>query len=268
MRHCFYALVAAAMLSFGLAVPAQAALLITVNKSTQRMTVELDGAELFNWPVSTGIRGHDTPVGEFKPFRMERDHYSREWDDAPMPHSIFFTMNGHAIHGTDHLKALGAPASKGCVRLSRANAQILFDLVKQEKMANTKVVLRGTLPETAPAVAKRNAPAATRDLAARGETAGTIDDDGFISVMPTTRAAPRSRAAVRQEWRESNDGERYYYYRTPPQQVQPRGLYVQPRYAQPQYVQPRYAQPQYVQPRYAPRAQYYGPPDPYYPYRR
>ncbi|MDP2411391.1 MAG: L,D-transpeptidase [Pseudolabrys sp.] len=254
MRHRFLALFAAAMLSFGFVLPAQAALLITVDKTAQRMTVELDGAELFNWPVSTGIRGHDTPVGEFKPFRMEADHYSREWDDAPMPHSIFFTMNGHAIHGTDHVKALGAPASKGCVRLSRANAKILFDLVRQEKMANTKVVLRGTLPETAPAVARRNAPAATANASA--DDIEVVDDDGFVSVMP---AAPRRRVVVRENWREYNDGQRYYYYRAPPPQ------YVQP---QQRYVQPRYAQPQYVPRQYAPRTQYYVQPDPYYPYRR
>ncbi len=144
---------------------------------------------------------------------MEADHYSREWDDAPMPHSIFFTMNGHAIHGTDHLKALGGPASKGCVRLSRANAKILFDLVKQEKMANTKVVLRGKLPETAPAVARRNAPAAAamRELA-RGDDVEVIDEDGFVSVMPAA-PAPRRRVVVRENWREYNDGQRYYYYR-------------------------------------------------------
>ncbi len=47
---------------------------------------------------------------------MEADHYSKEWDDAPMPHSIFFTKRGHAIHGTDYARRLGDPASHGCVR--------------------------------------------------------------------------------------------------------------------------------------------------------
>jgi len=39
---------------------------------------------LYTWPVSTGMSDYDTPTGEFQPFRMERDHFSREWDDAPM----------------------------------------------------------------------------------------------------------------------------------------------------------------------------------------
>jgi hypothetical protein len=105
--------------------------------------------------VSTGQRGYDTPSGEFKPFRMEKDHFSREWDDAPMPHSIFFTMRGHAIHGTNHVKGIGQPVSHGCVRLSTQNAATLFKLVKQEGMANTRVVLRGETPGAAVASAPR-----------------------------------------------------------------------------------------------------------------
>ena len=80
--------------------PARADLLIQIDKATQQMTVSADGELLYTWPVSTGIARYDTPNGAFTPFRMERDHYSREWDDAPMPYSIFFTKQGHAIHGT------------------------------------------------------------------------------------------------------------------------------------------------------------------------
>jgi hypothetical protein len=126
--------------------PASAELLITVDKSSQRMIVALDDVPLYDWPVSTGQRGYDTPDGLFKPFRMEADHFSREWDDAPMPHSIFFTQIGHAIHGSHDIKHLGRPASHGCVRLSPEHAAILFKLVRKEKMANTQVVLTGEIP--------------------------------------------------------------------------------------------------------------------------
>ena len=30
--------------------------------------------------------------------------YSRQWDNAPMPHAVFFTRDGHAIHGTDNVE--------------------------------------------------------------------------------------------------------------------------------------------------------------------
>ena len=99
--------------------PARADLLIQIDKSTQQMTVTADGERLYTWPVSTGIAGHDTPAGAFTPFRMEKDHFSREWDDAPMPYSIFFTKKGHAIHGTNHTQ----PRPSGLARLRAAVGQ-------------------------------------------------------------------------------------------------------------------------------------------------
>jgi hypothetical protein len=214
-------LLAVAAAFVALAGPAQAELTIHIDKSTQHMTVSLDGQPVYDWPVSTGVAGHDTPAGEFKPFRMEKDHFSREWDDAPMPYSIFFTMQGHAIHGTNH-KSLGRPASHGCVRLSVAHAAKLWALVKQEKMANTHVVLTGEIPSAAqpPAVAGR-VPDRERgfdrgftnddDLArefARGENYN--DDDGYAPLRQTRRQR------FQRGWQESNDGPRYYYYRSTP----------------------------------------------------
>ena len=83
---------------------AQAKVSITVDKNAQMMTVAVDDVERYHWPVSTGIPSYETPNGSFRTFRMEEDHYSKEFDDAPMPHSIFFTKIGHAIHGTDSVK--------------------------------------------------------------------------------------------------------------------------------------------------------------------
>ncbi len=66
---------------------------------------------------------------------------SEEWDDALMPHSIFFTRRGHAIHGTYETKRLGTPAPHGCVRLHDANAAKLFALVEKVGLVNTTVVV-------------------------------------------------------------------------------------------------------------------------------
>ena len=68
------------------------------------MTVTRGGETLYSWPVSTGRIGHATPSGSFSAFRMEAEHYSKEWDDAPMPNSIFFTKTGHAIHRRVYLR--------------------------------------------------------------------------------------------------------------------------------------------------------------------
>jgi len=123
---------------------AQAKIAITVDKDAQMMTVAVDGVTRYHWPVSTGNPSHETPNGSFKTFRMEAEHYSKEFDDAPMPHSIFFTKVGHAIHGTMSEGNLGAPVSHGCVRLSRANASTLYALVQQDGVLNTTVTLTGS----------------------------------------------------------------------------------------------------------------------------
>jgi hypothetical protein len=123
---------------------AQANVSITVDKNAQLMTVAVDGVERYQWPVSTGNPSHETPNGSFRTFRMEADHFSKEFDDAPMPHSIFFTKVGHAIHGTESEGRLGTPVSHGCVRISRANATTLYALVQQQGVLNTTVTLTGS----------------------------------------------------------------------------------------------------------------------------
>ncbi len=106
-------LIAVAGLALFASHAAQASVAITVDKNNQMMTVAVDGVERYRWPVSTGIPSYETPNGSFRTFRMEEDHYSKEFDDAPMPHSVFFTKIGHAIHGTDSEARLGTPASHG-----------------------------------------------------------------------------------------------------------------------------------------------------------
>jgi hypothetical protein len=125
---------------------AKADVLITVDKATQRMSVSVDGQPRYAWSVSTGKAGHETPVGTFTPSRLVKDHASKEWDNSPMPHSIFFTHRGHAIHGSNATRSLGRTASHGCVRLAPSNAAKLFALVRSEGMANTRVVIRGDEP--------------------------------------------------------------------------------------------------------------------------
>src|SRR5882724_9943548 len=140
---------------------AQAKVAITVDKDNQQMTVAVDGVERYRWPVSSGIPSYETPSGSFRTFRMEEDHYSKEFDDAPMPHSIFFTKVGHAIHGTESEGRLGTPVSHGCVRLSRANATTLYALVEKEGVLNTTVTLTGS-SQIALARGTRDNPAVAR----------------------------------------------------------------------------------------------------------
>jgi hypothetical protein len=134
--------------------PAQADVLVNVSKSQQRAAVMIDGIEIYRWPVSTGVRGYDTPAGKFRPQRLERHWYSRQYEMTPMPWAVFF-HRGYAMHATMEAYNLGRAASHGCVRLRPDNAATLYSLVRRQGMANTKiVVLNGALPPL------RNPPAA------------------------------------------------------------------------------------------------------------
>jgi hypothetical protein len=205
---------AAAFAALVLAQPARANVMIIIDKSTQKMTVTVDGEDRYTWPVSTGRPGYDTPSGEFQPFRMERDHFSREWDDAPMPNSVFFTKIGHAIHGTFEAKNLGRPVSHGCVRLSRENAATLFALVKEEGVFNTRVRLVGDTPKPSDVPVARREPTkdrnavrtTNRDLARDTSRAYVRNDSGDDGSDTATSAAPQ-----RSRPRSSPDPRAYYY---------------------------------------------------------
>ena len=123
--------------------PVASTILINIDKTKQQMTVFLDGVESYNWPVSTGKAGYSTPSGTFTATSMNEIWYSKEWDNAPMPHAIFFMKDGHAIHGSYEVKNLGKPASHGCVRISPENAATLYALVEKTGLKNTQVVLAG-----------------------------------------------------------------------------------------------------------------------------
>ena len=126
--------------------PIPSTVLINIDKATQTMTVLLDGVHQYEWAVSTGLRGYTTPSGTYGARSMNKIWYSRQWDNAPMPHAVFFTKDGHAIHGTLDVKRLGKPASHGCVRLSPENAATLFALVEKTGLQNTHVMLAGNTP--------------------------------------------------------------------------------------------------------------------------
>ena len=138
------AIIISALLSLG--ATAQAEVLVSISKSQQRLSVVVDGTEAYRWPVSTGLRGYDTPAGKFRPTRLERHWYSRQYEMTPMPFAVFF-HRGYAVHATMEAHNLGHVASHGCVRLRPDNAAILYSLVRRQGMANTKVVvMNGALP--------------------------------------------------------------------------------------------------------------------------
>jgi len=126
-------------------VPAAANVVVTVDKSTQHMTVSVDGTPRYDFVVSTGRAGYGTPSGRYHPERLARTYFSKKYYNSPMPHSIFF-HDGYAIHGSYEISHLGGPASHGCIRLHPSNAATLYALVQKEGAGNTTIVVTGSNP--------------------------------------------------------------------------------------------------------------------------
>lgn len=112
---------------------------IVIDKKTQRMVVYVGGQKRHEFVVSTGRAGYTTPSGTFRPSSMHKMAISVKYGNTPMPHTIFFTRVGHAIHATTAVKQLGRVASHGCIRLSPENAKTVYDLVKQMGLENTTI---------------------------------------------------------------------------------------------------------------------------------
>ena len=113
-----------------------------IDKTSQRMEVSVDGKSVHSWKVSTGTLGYSTPVGDYAPYRMHTMWRSRQYDDAPMPHAVFF-YEGYAVHGTYSTGQLGRRASHGCIRLKPANAKKFFDLILKHGRARTQITISG-----------------------------------------------------------------------------------------------------------------------------
>lgn len=114
---------------------------IVVSIPEQQVYVFEDGALLATSPVSTGRRGHETPVGTFRILQKKTHHRSNLYDDAPMPFMQRLTWRGVALHAG---RVPGYPASHGCIRLPRWFAKKLYGLTDFD----TWVTVTDQSPET------------------------------------------------------------------------------------------------------------------------
>ncbi|HEV2517559.1 MAG TPA: L,D-transpeptidase [Devosia sp.] len=121
---------------------AAASVSIVIDISDQHMQVSVGGAPKYSFDVSTGRKGYATPKGSYGVQRMYKEYYSKKYDLAPMPYSIFF-RGGYAIHGTYDTKRLGRVASHGCVRLAPENARRLYNLVLKHGSGNVSIRVKG-----------------------------------------------------------------------------------------------------------------------------
>lgn len=131
------------IVAFGLVfgtMSAEAKVVAKINIAQQKMIVMVDGEVQHVWNVSTARKGFVTPRGSYAPKRMHVKYYSKKYYNSPMPYSIFF-KGGYAVHGTNAVGKLGAPASHGCIRLATGNAAKLYSLVQNYGKSKARIVI-------------------------------------------------------------------------------------------------------------------------------
>ena len=128
--------------------PTPPALVARINLSSQRMEVLAGGSQLHTWAISSGRSGYASPRGNYRVQWTSRMWYSRKYDNAPMPHAVFFT-GGVAVHATSSVGMLGRPASHGCIRLAPGNAAQFYALVQKYGNKQTQIEVFGSAPSGA-----------------------------------------------------------------------------------------------------------------------
>ncbi|HEY1251626.1 MAG TPA: L,D-transpeptidase [Thermoanaerobaculia bacterium] len=102
-------------------------MVMVVSIGEQRADVYRNGVRIGVTTVSTGKPGHATPTGVFRILNKDKDHHSKNYDNAPMPYSERLTWDGVALHAGG---LPGYPESHGCVHLPTRFAQDLFGVTQ------------------------------------------------------------------------------------------------------------------------------------------
>jgi hypothetical protein len=97
--------------------------LLVVNLETQRAVFFRNGVPIGATTVSSGKDGYETPTGVFTILQKNKEHYSKTYNNAPMPNMQRLTWRGIALHAGN---LPGYPASHGCIRLPIKFSSLLF----------------------------------------------------------------------------------------------------------------------------------------------
>jgi hypothetical protein len=115
-------------------------LMVLVSVPEQTMHVYRNGILIGRSTVSTGSKGHSTPGGVFEILEKKQEHYSKKYNNAPMPNMQRLTWTGIAMHSGN---LPGYPASHGCIRLPFDFSVLLF---RETSKGGTVVVGDGKTP--------------------------------------------------------------------------------------------------------------------------
>ncbi|MFL6737352.1 MAG: L,D-transpeptidase family protein [Sphingomonas sp.] len=157
--------------------------LVIVNLATQRLIVFRNGVPIGASTISSGKDGYQTPTGVFTILQKAKEHYSKTYNNAPMPNMQRLTWKGIALHAGN---LPGYPASHGCIRLPTKFSNLLFGTTS---LGMTVVITSlDVTPEVsrAPQLADAGAPAAASLSNAAYEWHAGRARRGIVSVVVST----------------------------------------------------------------------------------
>jgi lipoprotein-anchoring transpeptidase ErfK/SrfK len=105
----------------------QGPLIISISIDQQKIRVYDSNGLFAEDRVSTGMKGHPTPMGVFSIIQKHRMHHSNIYSGAPMPFMQRITWSGVAMHQG---VLPGYPASHGCIRMPAAFAVKMWNWTK------------------------------------------------------------------------------------------------------------------------------------------
>jgi L,D-transpeptidase catalytic domain len=120
----------------------QGPLIIAISIEKQTVKIYDDNGFFAEAPVSTGMKGHPTPMGVFSIIQKHKLHHSNIYSGAPMPYMQRITWSGVAMHAG---VLPGYPASHGCIRMPLAFAVKMWNWTK---MGARVVVTPGEIKPT------------------------------------------------------------------------------------------------------------------------
>ncbi|MEY9360463.1 lipoprotein-anchoring transpeptidase ErfK/SrfK [Bradyrhizobium yuanmingense] len=172
----------------------QGPLVIVVSIDRQKMTVYDKAGVFAESPVSTGMKGHSTPMGVFSIIQKHKFHRSNLYSGAPMPYMQRITWSGVAMHAG----ALpGYPASHGCIRMPMAFATKMWNWTR---MGARVIVAPGQVSPQSfshPVLASmRVAPQPTANLAPQTNVADKADKGAPEAKAAETKAAETKTASA------------------------------------------------------------------------
>jgi lipoprotein-anchoring transpeptidase ErfK/SrfK len=105
----------------------QGPLIIAISIDQQKVRIYDANGFFAESPVSTGMKGHPTPMGVFSIIQKHKLHHSNIYSGAPMPYMQRITWSGVAMHAG---VLPGYPASHGCIRMPMAFAMKMWNWTK------------------------------------------------------------------------------------------------------------------------------------------